>query len=47
VQEAWLAVTEGRKPDSAVRALLRRESRQQVLLMDLENVDPSGLKACL
>ncbi len=27
VQTAWLAVAEGRKPDSAVRALLRHEQR--------------------
>jgi len=27
MQEAWLALIEGRKPDSAVRALLRHEVR--------------------
>ena len=29
VQAAWLAVAEGRKPDSAVRALLRQEDRHK------------------
>lgn len=27
IQEAWLAVAEGRKPDSAVRALVRHEQK--------------------
>lgn len=29
IQAAWLAVAEGRKPDSAVRALLRHEERHK------------------
>lgn len=31
MQCAWLAVAEGKKPDSAVRALLRREQRQRAV----------------
>lgn len=31
MQEAWLALCEGRKPDSAVRAMLRREAKEQVM----------------
>jgi hypothetical protein len=34
MQEAWLAVIEGRKPDSAVRALIRREERFQAISLD-------------
>lgn len=29
VQSAWVAVSEGRKPDSAVRALIRHEQRHK------------------
>lgn len=35
-QEAWLAHHEGRKPDSAVRALLRHEERHRAKKPDLD-----------
>ena len=36
MQEAWLAFAEGRKPDSAVRALLRHEERHRTVKPDLD-----------
>jgi len=36
IQAAWLAHAEGRKPDSAVRALLRHEVRHKTKRFDLE-----------
>jgi predicted HD phosphohydrolase len=36
IQAAWLAHAEGRKPDSAVRALLRHEVRHKTKSFDFE-----------
>jgi hypothetical protein len=36
IQDAWLAHAEGRKPDLAVRALLRQEERHKTRPLDLE-----------
>lgn len=46
MQEAWLAVSQGRKPDSAVRALLRREARERARYVDLTAVNPAHVRAC-
>ena len=47
MQEAWLAVSEGRKPDSAVRSLLRREARERACHVDVAAVDPTHVRACI
>lgn len=45
MQEAWLAVAEGRKPDSAVRKLLRRETKHQGQRVDIESIDGLRVRA--
>lgn len=41
IQAAWVAHTEGRKPDSAVRALVRHEQRHKATKPDF-NKCPTG-----
>ena len=45
MQAAWLAVSEGRKPDSAVRALLRHEKRHQARKPNFDRCPKEAVRA--
>jgi hypothetical protein len=44
MQEAWLATLEGRKPDSAVRQLARREARLSAMQVDMDHCPPAAVR---
>jgi hypothetical protein len=44
MQDAWLALAEGRKPDSAVRALLRHEDRHRAQKPDFDLCRASSVR---
>jgi hypothetical protein len=44
MQVAWLAVAEGRKPDSAVRALVRHEQKHAAVKPNFDLCETTGIR---